>query len=710
MLQILQHQRTGNVTVEDLPAPPLRPGGILVRTAASVISPGTERTSMETARASLLGKALRRPDLVRQTLDNIRREGILSSAQKVRDRLDSYKEVGYSCAGVVLDSNSERFRRGDAVACGGAEYAHHAEIVFVPETLAAPVPQGLSLDHAAFATLVAIGINSVRLARVQVGENVLVIGLGLIGLLTAQVLHATGCTVAGMDISERNFGKALLLGINRCFKEESSVLEWGAETTGGHGFDCVIVTAGSRSSVPVELAVSAARRRGRVVLVGDVTLSAPRALLYDKELELVTAMSYGPGRYDKSYEQLSRDYPYPYVRWTAGRNIETALALMQSGRVQVDPLITHRFEIREAAKAYTLLSAPQDSPLGILITYPGDSRVSHGYPKAERGSPTARSSLPVVGVIGAGNFAVSHILPYLKGARLAALVTQHGSSGMTAKERFGFEYCFTDAEELFANEQLNTLVIATRHDSHASYVCRGLERGMTVFVEKPLAITLEQLEKIADVHSRFRGTARLSVGFNRRHSKPWKAIKEFMKPRCGPLQIMYRVSAGSLPRDHWLFLPGQGGRIAGEVCHFVDTIAFLTGSDPVNLFASSPRGNRMEGDVVVTLEMSDGSSAVIFYATSGSTLVNKEYAEIYSGDKTAIFDNFRKVTFLHKRKSTVRKYDGSKGYDEEVRAFLDMAAGRPNKMQGFEELYAVTRATLGIEESLRTGSRYDLGR
>src|SRR2546426_563240 len=592
MKQVIMEPRHGSIGVVDLPEPALQPGMLLVRNAFSVISPGTERNAVKLGRDSLLATARARPDLVRRVLDTVRREGVLAAYRKVQTRLDELRPLGYASAGTVVAAGAGvegMFRQGDRVACAGAGYASHAEVISVPANLSARVPQDVGLEAAAFATLGAVALHGVRQARPALGERVAIIGLGVLGLLTVQLLRAAGVRVIAFDLSPDLARRARDLGAEASGAGETddqiaTALAW----TDGVGVDGVIVTTASASDAPMVAAAGICRERGRVTAVGLVPFGLPRDIAYHNELELTIARSYGPGRYDSAFEEKGHDYPIGYVRWTETRNLEAFLQLVKEGRVDPLPLVTHRFGIEEAPRAYAMLTDDREAhPLGIVLSYPsapGESTVAPAPPAAPSLNLRARSTPPlakgqsiVVGFIGAGSFARSTLLPILKkhrDVRLRTVVTTQGVTALPAQRRFGFDRIGTDPDLVFTDPDVHLVFIATRHDSHADLVVRALESGKNVFVEKPLAINEEQLARVERAASTAPGI--LMVGFNRRYSPHARALRGAFAGR-GPLMMTYRVNAGPLPPGHWLNDPQVGGgRIIGEPCHFIDLMSFLT--------------------------------------------------------------------------------------------------------------------------------------
>ncbi|MCX7612089.1 MAG: bi-domain-containing oxidoreductase, partial [Ignavibacterium sp.] len=620
MLQIIQYQKNGEISVEDLPDLTCPPNGILVKNYYSLISAGTERTSVETAKASLIGKAKTRPDLVKQVIDNIKKEGFLATYKKVLNRLDNYKELGYSSSGIVIESKTNVFKPGDRVACAG--FAYHSELVGIPKNLAVKVPDEVSLREAAFTTIGAIALQGVRQAKVNLGETVVVIGLGLIGLITVQLLKANGCKVIGLDINERNFGLAEGFGCNYCFKLENNFINKIHNLTNGFGADAVIITASTNTSEPMEDAIKIARKKGRIVIVGTLKIVIPRQEFYEKELEITISCSYGPGRYDYNYEIKGLDYPYNYVRWTENRNMEAILELLREKKINFEKLITHEIPIEEGLKAYEIITGKvKEQHIGILIKYNQEKDLSRNYTKENFKVNKTFDSKIVVGFIGAGNFAQSYLLPYLKSKEieLRKVATKTPITAKSVAEKFGFKYYSTSPEEILDDPHINTIFIVTNHSTHGKFVKEALKRNKNVFVEKPLCITEEELMDIKDIYTK--STSKLFVGFNRRFSKQFELIKNFFHNRTEPLFILYRVNAGFIPSDHWIQRVEEGGRLIGEGCHFIDIFDFLIESD-IKEFDIKALNNRSDLQIIndnfiLTIKYNDGSVATLLYNSNG---------------------------------------------------------------------------------------------
>lgn len=711
MLQVIQFQKTGKISVEHLPAPPLRPGGILVQNAFSLISAGTERSSVETAQASLVGKARSRPDLVKQVLDNARQEGWVATYKKVQNRLGNYKELGYSSAGVVLESDVDTLRAGDRVACAG--YAYHAEIVSIPKNLAVRIPDGVTYEQAAFATLGAIAMQGVRRADIRLGETVVVIGLGLIGLITVQLLKAAGCRVAALDISQANFGLAKQFGCDTCIVSNRDAIRKIEAFTRGYGSDAAIITAATRSNDPLEFALQIARKRSPVVMVGAGGMNVVRGPFYDKELDLRIATSYGPGRYDPSYEEHGHDYPLGYVRWTENRNMEAFLDLLAAGTVTVDPLITHTIPVRDALSAYDMITGKTKARyVGILLSYDTTPRPTSRRVDVSSTPPVRATHADVaVGFIGAGNFAQSYLLPPLQklGVSLKGVVTGTPVNANAVARKFSFGYAASDAQEILKDPTVNTVVIASRHDSHADYVVSALAARKHVFVEKPLAISHEQLKNIEDAVNNHKGKTlpHLTVGFNRRYSQVFKDLKEFFHGSHEPLLMSYRVNAGFMPMSRWMQDPTQGGRFVGEACHFIDCMAYLTDAQPVRVYAErAPARNQpieTNDTVAATIAFSDGSVGTLTYLATGDSSLPKEFCEVFGGGKAAIMNDFAETRFYANGKERKAGYNHLKGHNEEVEHFVRVVKGLEEPQLTFASMVATTRATLAIMDSLKSG-------
>jgi predicted dehydrogenase len=743
MKQVIQDLRSRTVQVEDVPPPRCLAEGVLVKTAASLISAGTERAIIRLGGKSLFGKALERPDLVARFYRRFKTAGAKDALAAVRARLQTAIALGYSSSGLVLEvgNGADEFVPGDRVACAGAGHAGHAEINWIPKNLCAKVPSGVDLEEAATATMGAIAMQAVRVAEAKLGERVAVIGLGLVGQIVAQILHAAGCTVWGLDIDPERVRLARQLGADfACECSNWRESPWNDLVSRGRGMDAVIIAASSRASAPVELAGRLARDQGVVVLLGDVRAHIPREPYYAKELQVRYSRSLGPGRYDPVYEERGLDYPYGFVRWTEKRNLEAYLDLLAGGKLSVLALLTHRFLINEASQAYHMLSASgQERPLGILFSYPDaeaaprmpESQAPGGIVHPARDGSSSRSNATSesatwrrqsrfapdhsarpgavrIGWIGAGSFSRTKLLPALRrmnGIEWVGVANRTGISAKRVAQDFGFRYAVTDAGEVLNDPAIDAVFIATRHDLHAGLVRSALERGKHVFVEKPLCVNERELDDLASAYARSQSV--LSVGFNRRFSPFAAQCARFFQGRREPLTVLYRVNAGPLDRTHWIFDPEHGGGpTVGEVCHFVDLAIFLTSSVPSWVQAGPlPRSKGAEnGGLQAQIEFADGSQACIFYVLSGDVSVAKERIEVFGGSRTAISDDFRCSWFYRNGRCRLRwALCQDKGHRNELGAFIQSVSKGREAPIPFSDLYAATLTTFRIREALASG-------
>ncbi|HMR98753.1 MAG TPA: bi-domain-containing oxidoreductase [Anaerolineales bacterium] len=708
MKQLLQNIKTGKASIEDVPMPTPREGQALVKVSASLVSAGTERMVVEFAEKSLVGKARSRPDLVKQVLDKARREGVVNTMQAAFNRLDQPMALGYSSAGtiVVLGKNMTGFKVGQRVACAGGGYAVHAEYNVVPKNLLTPLPKNVDFESAAFTTLGAIAMHGFRLAEPQLGENVAVIGLGLLGLLAIQIASAAGCNVLGIDLDPKRIALASSLGleaVSRQRAESTSQL-----FTANRGFDVVLICADTPSNDPVELAGIIARDRARVVATGAVGLNIPRKIYYEKEISFINSRSYGPGRYDSNYEENGQDYPLGYVRWTEGRNFQAIVDLMESGKLKVKPLITHRFPIEKATQAYDVITGKKkESFLGVVLTYPDsewkvESKATH-FPLSTH-SKTATIKL---GVLGAGLFANSVLLPSIKkvgGIQLVGIASSGGLHAQHAGKKFGFKYATSSEDEIINDPNINTVAILTRHDSHAELVVKALKAGKHVFVEKPLAINSDQLSVISNQLKK-NDNCLLLTGFNRRFAPLTQSLHTQYAVRNTPLHAHYRINAGYLPPAHWTQAPNiGGGRIIGEACHFVDFITFLVGAAPVSVTAHAlPDGGKYsEDNVSMTFTFPDGSIGIVDYLANGDKSFPKERVEIFCGGMVAVLDDFVSLQITREGKMKEERGAQDKGWVNEWKAFVKAIQEGGEPPIPYEQLIGVTKSTLAAVESLRT--------
>jgi predicted dehydrogenase/threonine dehydrogenase-like Zn-dependent dehydrogenase len=649
-------------------------------------------------------------------MDKVRKDGLLQTYQTVKTRLDEQAPIGYSSAGVVIAAGelASGVEVGDRVACAGAEYANHAEVVYVPSNLVAKVPDGVDLADAAYSTVGAIAMQGVRQAGVSLGDCVAVIGLGLLGQLAAQMLRAAGCRVAGIDLDGRKCELALGLGAEAAWAgENAELVQRGLGLTGGRGFDAVIITAGTSSDGPVELAGELCRDRGTVVVVGDVGMKLPRKPYYEKELTLRLARSYGPGRYDPMYEEVGVDYPIGYVRWTEQRNMQEFLQLVASGAVKLGPLTTHRFPVDEAAQAYEQVQGKGEGlAVGVLLEYPerpDATGLRLDLPrKAESAKPAPG---PTVGVslVGAGNFATATLLPGLERDGRAAfrgILTGSGLSASDTGAKKGFSFATGELAEILGDDATQAVVIASRHDLHAAQCAAALGAGKTVFVEKPLCLTREEFADVVEAWRR--SPADLMVGFNRRFSPLSLELKAAVVDRSAPAVITIRANAGAIPRTHWTQrLEEGGGRILGEACHFIDLACYLAGAEPVSVYAAAARADvplALRDTLTVILSFANGSVANVTYAANGDTSYPKERVEVFCEGGVWVIDDFKSLESAVAGTKKRRRLTGAdKGHRSEMRAFLDLVQGRPSGILSFADCAVSTAATFAVIESLTSG-------
>lgn len=780
MKQLQQSIRTGCVSVAEVPVPRGGPGRVLVQVAASLISAGTERTLMDFGSKNLLAKARARPDLVRQILDKAQREGLQTTFQALRSRMDQPMALGYSCAGTVIEvgEDVDEVRVGDRVACAGGGYAVHAEIVSVPHKLVVRLPAaaidasdetlqrgsapggtsdgetpaggiapahgesvlGTTFEQAAFTTLGAIALQGLRLADVKLGETVAVLGLGVVGQLTFQMLKAAGCTVVGMDVRPERARLAREGGADAVATDAEGLVSAVHQASSGRGADAVLITADTPSNQPVELAGQIARDRGVVVAVGAVGTEVPRKIYYDKELAFRISRSYGPGRYDPEYEEHGRDYPIGYVRWTEQRNMQAFAHLLATRKVVVQPLISHRFPLAAAPAAYDLIGGKTGEPfLGVLLTYPERHDTARTVQLSPRVFTAAEprplpAPLAAIGLLGAGNFATTTLLPAMKkvaGIELVGVATATGLSGRHAAERFGFRYCTTDERQLLDDPAINTVVVATRHDLHGRQVVSAINAGKSVHCEKPLCLNERELREIvAAVHGQppfpgpaapqgqppFPGTAaprgqaagRVTVGYNRRFAPLAGHLKASFSGAREPLVLHYRVNAGYIAPDHWVHDRAQGGgRILGEVCHFVDFVSFLVGAAPTRVHARAlpDQGRYRTDNVVITLDFPDGSLGTITYVANGDRACPKERLEVFGGGAVAVLEDFRRLELMRsgRRQTHTARWQQDKGHRGEWEAFVRaVQTGGPAPIT-LPEIVATSVATFRILDALREG-------
>lgn len=701
MKQILQSLKTGATEVADVPAPGASRGALLIHTSHTLISAGTERMLVDFGKANLLDKARQQPDKVKMVLDKVRTDGVLPTLESVRNKLDQPLTLGYCNVGTVAEVGSgvTGFAAGDRVASNGK----HAQVVSVPVNLCARVPDAVTDEEAAFTVLGAIALQGVRLAQPTLGEAVVVTGLGLIGLMTVQLLRAHGCRVLGLDFDPSK------LALARQFGAETVDLAAGEDPvvaaqrfSRGRGVDAVILTLATQSNEPVHQAALMCRQRGRIVLVGVAGLALSRDDFFKKELTFQVSASYGPGRYDPNYEEKGQDYPVGFVRWTEQRNFEAVLDMMADGRLDVKPLVSHRFDVADAGRAYALVAGDAQEPsLGILIRYPAPTVASTARTVAlpTAGAPAKRAAS--LSVIGSGNYATAVLIPAFKaaGAGLHTVASSGGVSGLHAARKFGFAQTTTDTAQAIADPASDTVVITTRHDSHARLAIAALEAGKNVFVEKPLCLTLDELAEVEAAYARAttRGL-RVMVGFNRRFAPHVQKMKQLLKGKPGPKAFVMTVNAGAIPADHWTQDRAVGGgRIVGEGCHFVDLLRFLAGA-PIASHALTAMAGAMRDTASMQLTFADGSIGAIHYFANGSKAFPKERLEVFAGGAVLQLDNFRRLSgFGWPGFSSMKLFRQDKGQHDCAAAFVQaVRSGAPSPIP-FEEIVEVSRVTIALD-------------
>ncbi|MFJ8157412.1 bi-domain-containing oxidoreductase [Streptomyces sp. NPDC094468] len=727
MKQVVQNYKSGELAVLDVPVPGCKPGGVLVRSAYSLISTGTELMKVSEAGMSMLGKARSRPDQVAKVMQSVATNGVPATYRKVMGKLDSYTPLGYSLCGVVeqVGAGIDDVKAGDLVACAGNEHALHAELNWVPKNLYTPVPDRLAPRHAAFGTVGSIALQGVRQGAPQLGEVALVIGLGLIGQLVVQLLTAAGVRVVGADPDPARCDLAARLGAAACGDPSSAAVEAAvAELTDGHGVDQVYLAAGGGSNQPVELAARLCRDRGRVVDIGKCRLDLPWNAYYEKELDVRFSRSYGPGRYDPEYELEGRDYPIGYVRWTERRNLACFLGLVARGSVDVEPLVSHVADFEDAVDTYRRLKDGELKAVAVLFRYPEAATEPRQTPAPSVAVPAVRRAGPAsaparsatapvrLAFVGAGNYATSMLLPHLAqrdGVELSTVVTTTALSAANAQRKFGFAQATTDLDAVLGDDSVDAVFVVTRHSSHAELTRRALLAGKTVFVEKPLALTEDELAGVLAAVEES-GNDRLQVGFNRRFAPLLTEAKQRLGRRTGPASLRYLVNAGQLQHGSWYLRQGtEGSRFEGEGGHFVDTASWLLDADPVSVYAVAPSGNE---DLQVVLRYPDGSTATISYVTTGAPGFPKETLDLVADGKVLKLDDFVRASVYGRKRWVSSRLPKArdKGQNAELAAFVKaVRTGGPMPVP-LESLTATTAATLAVRGALAAGAPVTLER
>ena len=708
MKQILQNFKTGKLELTEVPVPAIKPGFVLVKNHYSLISPGTEKAAIELAKKSIFEKAKSRPDQVKEVINKIRTDGIITTFQRVMKKLDEPFPLGYSSSGEIIKvgENIKEFNIGDRVACAGGGYASHAEVICVPKNLCIKIPENVSYKEASFTTLGAIAMQGIRRANLTPGEKIAVIGLGLVGQLTCQILKAYEFPVIGFDINPSQVKRAIEIGIDAGDtpdKAENLVKNF----TGGQGVDAVIITAATKSNVPIELAGKILRDKGRVSIVGDVKMDVPRRIYYKKELDVLISRSYGPGRYDKKYEEKGQDYPFAYVRWTEKRNMEEFLRLLSKKLIQPEKLITHTFDIEQTQEAYRLIleNPNKEEVVAVLFSYKPKKEQKDTIFFKETKAYKSKFTINV-GLIGVGNFAQNIILPALKkikNVHLRAAAGAHGINPQKIIKQFNGEYATTDWHKIVQDKNIDLVIISTRHNLHTPITIEALQHNKNVHVEKPLCLNEKELKDIIKAAQKSKG--RLMVGFNRRFAPHTEKAKEIFKD-ISPLIILCRINAGAIPKDHWVHDPEEGGgRIIGEVCHFVDLCQFLAGSPPKKVYASLvPLGGTIqtEDNISIIIDFENGSRGIIVYTSLAPKNLPKEYIEIIGENKTVTIDNFKSSTiYSQNRRKKFRKFNQDKGHFNELKSFIEaIQQGKPAPIP-FKEIILSTQATFDIIKSAK---------
>ncbi|MDB4859560.1 bi-domain-containing oxidoreductase [Candidatus Marinimicrobia bacterium] len=710
MNQLTQKLGTGEMVVQDIPYPQVLDGMIIVRNHFSIISSGTEGETVSAARKNLVSKAKSRPEQVKQVVETLKSQGPIQTFRAVSNKLDAYSPLGYSCSGEVIEvgNNVKEFKVGDFVACAGAGYASHSEIVSIPENLAVKLSNDANLKNSAYNTLGAIAMQSIRQSKLSLGESCVVIGLGLLGQITGLILKASGVKVIGVDVSDLaiNFSKKNNSFDKVYLRNDNDIENKIKLDTNGIGADAIIISAASKSNDPINFAGKIARRKATVVILGDVPTGFDRnPYWYNKELELRMSCSYGPGRYDYNYEEKGVDYPVEYVRWTEKRNMEAFQDLLINKKINLDYLTTHEFDFDNAPKAFDLIMNKYEYFIGIILKYNIKNKINKGKIEVNPNKSTNKVNLSF---IGAGNYAITHLLPNIPNNDLISRVGVLTKNGLTSKkvsEKFKFNFCTSDENDILNNET-NTIFIATRHDSHASFIIKALKNNKNVFVEKPLCLKEEELDKICAIKKKSSGI--LMVGYNRRYAPLTSYIKKEIK---GPCSMIYRINAGYITKDNWIHdFDIGGGRIVGEACHFIDYMIHLCGSTPIKVSANVLADKEGLNDSVnILLQFSNGSSGVISYLSNGSKKLSKEYIEVFYNQKVFILDDFKELKIFNNKKKIRKKlFVQNKGQKQMMSIFLDSILNTNASPIPFSQIVSSSKASFKVLESINKGKMLDI--
>lgn len=705
MFQIFQNLKTGRTELVQCPYPQCKTGSIIIKTSASLISLGTERMLVEFSKSSLLDKAKQQPEKVRQTIDKIKTDGIISTFNAIDNKLSEPLPLGYCNAGTVLEVGSgiTDFSIGDRVISNGP----HAEIVSVPKNLVTKIPDEISFEEAAFTVAGAIGLQGIRLIAPTLGETVVIIGLGLIGQLTAQLARAHGCRVIAFDLDKSKTDLAKSLGIDAFISNDP--VESVFQVTAGTGADSVLIAASSPSESIISQAAHMCRKRGRIVLVGVVPLNINRSDFYEKELSFQVSCSYGPGRYDPVYEQAGNDYPLSFVRWTEQRNFDAVLQCISNGSLKVKPLITEQIKFSDAPNVYNQLSTTK--AIAIIINYPEENSVSLAKTVVFDNIIPEESKSNSIAIIGSGNFTKMTLLPALGkiGAQVRYICSQTGTSGPYLSKKFKIQCCTTDLDLVLNDENIKSVIITTRHKSHSQLCIAAIEKGKHVFVEKPLAVNREQLQKIIGVIKDNKNVS-VTVGFNRRYSQLIDKVKKFLGEPAPQINMVYTMNAGAVPYNHWLQTPDEGGRIIGEACHCIDLFVYLSASPVISVCATSlgKDSNLLSDNVSILLKSQNGSQAVINYYANGSRQYPKEDIQIFSNGNVLTLNNFRKLKIYGKKCNNFRLFTSDKGHLQQFRSYLDYLNGDGLLKNSIQEHLNVSEASIAAVESLMKKRWIDL--
>lgn len=699
MEQLTQNLKDGHMQLLEVPFPSLGEGQVMVRNHYSVISAGTEGKTVKDARLSYVGKAKSRQEEVKKVITAAKTHGVMKTYKMVMNKLESPNPLGYSCAGEVIAvaDDIKHLKVGDFVACGG-QTANHSEVVVVPKNLCVKIEKPEAVKAAAFTTIGAIALQGVRQAELSLGETCVVIGLGIVGQLTAQLLRASGIHVIATDIDQNQVDLAQKNGFKNAFNSnDDSVKNVIEQITNGYGADAVIITAGTSSLEPVNFAGEIARKKAKVVIVGAVPTGFDRKHYFKKELDLRMSSSYGPGRYDNDYEQKGNDYPIGYVRWTENRNMQAFVSLIEEGKLDLDALISHQFKFDNAKEAYQLIVDRSEHLCGIVLEYDTTKELKTSI-QINQKSYNAQDIN--IGFIGAGSFAQNFLLPNLGNENLVNVATARATTARNVADKFGFDGCTGDADEVIGDDEINTVFIATPHHLHANYVIKALQANKNVFVEKPLSLTKEELEEIKVAESK--SSAQVMVGFNRRFAPQIVALKKELNNDL-PKAINYRINSGKLPADHWTQDPKiGGGRIIGEACHFIDLCAFIADSPIVKVDANALKGaNNLLDTVSISLAFENGSVASVSYFSNGSKKLSKEYLEVFCGEKAVVIDDYKSIDILSANQKKSKKSAQDKGHATEIAAFLSAVKAGQQLPISFPDCYNSTKATFEVLDKIK---------